>query len=137
MLSQTRMAVNYAIFAIIATIANIGTQDLVVRTYGGAFNISISIIFGTGVGLVIKYILDKRYIFQFQTRSVSHDTKVFALYTVMGLITTLVFWAFEFAFDHIFKTKEMRYIGGAIGLAIGYITKYQLDKRYVFRWGSL
>ena len=34
---------------------------------------------------------------------------------------------------HIFETKEMRYLGGVIGLAIGYLTKYHLDKRYVFR----
>ena len=27
----------------------------------------------------------------------------------------------------------MRYLGGVIGLAIGYLTKYHLDKRYVFR----
>jgi hypothetical protein len=27
----------------------------------------------------------------------------------------------------------MRYVGGCIGLAIGYVIKYRLDKRYVFR----
>jgi hypothetical protein len=26
----------------------------------------------------------------------------------------------------------MRYLGGVIGLAIGYLTKYHLDKRFVF-----
>ena len=30
----------------------------------------------------------------------------------------------------------MRYLGGMIGLAIGYLTKYHLDKRYVFRTES-
>ena len=47
----------------------------------------------------------------------------------MGLATTVIFWGFE--------TKEMRYLGGIIGLAIGYLTKYHLDKRYVFRMGPL
>jgi hypothetical protein len=51
----------------------------------------------------------------------------------MGLATTVIFWGFEFGFHHIFETKEMRYLGGVIGLAIGYVTKYHLDKRYVFR----
>jgi hypothetical protein len=51
----------------------------------------------------------------------------------MGLATTFIFWGFEFGFQHLFETKEMRYLGGIIGLAIGYLTKYQLDKRYVFR----
>ncbi|UMR32521.1 GtrA family protein [Massilia sp. MB5] len=133
MFASTRLAVNYAIFALIATVANIGAQDLVTRIYGGAFAIFASVVVGTGAGLVVKYILDKRYIFRFQARSVAHDTQIFALYTVMGLVTTVVFWGFEFGFHHIFETKEMRYLGGIIGLAIGYLSKYHLDKRYVFR----
>ncbi len=119
-------------FAVIATAANIGVQDLVIRTYNGAFAILASVIVGTGVGLLVKYLLDKRYIFRFQARSFAHDTQTFVLYTIMGLATTVIFWGFEFAFHHIFETKEMRYLGGVIGLAIGYLTKYQLDNRYVF-----
>jgi len=126
-------AVRYALFAAIATALNIGAQDIVIRSYSGAFDILASVIVGTGVGLVVKYILDKRYIFRFRARSVAHDTQTFALYTVMGLATTVIFWGFEFGFYHIFETKEMRYLGGVIGLAIGYLTKYHLDKRYVFR----
>lgn len=133
MFASSKLAINYAIFALIATAANIGAQDLVIRTYSGAFDILASVIVGTGVGLVVKYILDKRYIFRFQVRSVAHDTQTFALYTVMGLATTVIFWGFEFGFHHIFETKEMRYLGGVIGLAIGYLTKYHLDKRFVFK----
>ncbi len=133
MFASTKLAINYGIFALIATAANIGAQDLVIRTYSGTFDILASVIVGTGVGLVVKYILDKRYIFRFRARSVAHDTRTFALYTVMGLATTVVFWGFEFGFLHLFETKEMRYLGGIIGLAIGYLTKYHLDKRYVFR----
>ena len=133
MFASSKLAVNYAIFALIATAANIGAQDLVIRTYSGAFDILASVVVGTGVGLVVKYILDKRYIFRFRARNVAHDTQTFALYTVMGLATTVIFWGFEFGFHHIFETKEMRYLGGVIGLAIGYLTKYHLDKRYVFR----
>lgn len=55
------------------------------------------------------------------------------LYTVMGIFTTIIFLAFEFGFHAIFETKEMRYVGGVIGLMIGYICKYYLDKRFVFR----
>jgi putative flippase GtrA len=127
------LSARYVLFAALATAANIGSQELVVRAYSGSFDILASVVMGTGVGLVVKYILDKRYIFRFRARSVAHDTKTFALYTVMGLVTTVIFWGFEFGFHHIFETKEMRYLGGVIGLAIGYLTKYHLDKRYVFR----
>lgn len=136
MLASTKLAIKYAIFALIATAANIGAQDLAIRAYSGAFDILASIIVGTGAGLVVKYVLDKRYIFRFRARSVAHDTRTFALYTVMGLATTVVFWGFEFGFHHLFETREMRYLGGIIGLAIGYLTKYHLDKRYVFRSGG-
>lgn len=103
------------------------------RVYSGAFAILLSMIVGTGVGLVVKYVLDKRYIFRFRARSVAHDTRTFALYTVMGLVTTVIFWGCEFGFQRVFEAKTMRYLGGVIGLAIGYLIKYQLDKRYVFR----
>ncbi|MCK9620490.1 MAG: GtrA family protein [Methylobacter sp.] len=128
-----KLAVTYTAFAIIATIANIAAQDITVHIYIGMYSIILSVIAGTAVGLVIKYILDKRYIFRFQTRNISHNNKVFVLYALMGIVTTMIFWFFEFGFNHLFQTKEMRYFGGVIGLAIGYIVKYQLDKRFVFR----
>lgn len=128
-----KLALSYAILALIATAANIGAQDLAIRAYRGAFDVLVSVIVGTGVGLVVKYVLDKRYIFRFQARDVMHDGQTFMLYAGMGMVTTVVFWVFEFGFHHVFETKEMRYLGGVIGLAIGYLAKYHLDKRYVFR----
>src|SRR5262249_12667546 len=133
MFASTKLAINYAVFALIATAANIGAQDLVIRAYSGSFDILASVLVGTGVGLIVKYVLDKRYIFRFRARSIAHDTHTFALYTVMGLVTTAIFWGFEFGFQHSFESRGMRYLGGVIGLAIGYVTKYQLDKHYVFR----
>ncbi len=50
----------------------------------------------------------------------------------MGALTTLIFLAFEFAFHYAFETRPMRYLGAVIGLAIGYTSKYHLDKRFVF-----
>ena len=123
----------YTIFAIFATVANIAGQEVSINIYQGPFSIMLSIFVGTGVGLVLKYWLDKRYIFQYQTSSIQHGSKTFTLYTVMGVVTTFIFWGFELGFDAIYDSKEMRYLGGVIGLAIGYFVKYQLDKRFVFR----
>ena len=92
---------------------------------------------GTGFGLVVKYILDKKYIFQYKTKNFRHNRQIFFLYTSMGLLTTFIFWGFEFGFHYIFETKEMRYLGGILGLIIGYICKYYLDKRYVFKMVSI
>jgi len=128
-----KLAFTYALFALIATLANISIQDVVVTLYSGSFQIPISIIIGTGVGLFIKYVLDKRYIFHFQAVNAMHDTRTFMLYLLMGILTTSVFWGFEFGFDWWFHSKELRYLGGVIGLAIGYFAKYHLDKHFVFR----
>ena len=131
-----KLAVTYTILAFIAALANFAAQDLATTLYGGLFSITISVIVGTGVGLVVKYILDKRYIFRFKARNAVHDAHTFVLYTVMGLATTVIFWGFEFGFQYLFATKEMRYLGGALGLAIGYVAKYLLDKRFVCRQGA-
>ncbi|KRB88956.1 GtrA family protein [Noviherbaspirillum sp. Root189] len=128
-----KMATTYAILALIATIANIAAQDILLRCYQGAFAVLLSVIAGTGLGLVVKYILDKRYIFNFRARDAAHDRQTFVIYTAMGLLTTVIFWGSEFIFHFLFASKEMRYLGGIIGLTIGYVAKYHLDKHFVFR----
>jgi len=128
-----KLAVIYALLAAIATVCNIAAQDIVIRTYLGHQSLLFSLIVGTGVGLGVKYVLDKRYIFRFQAQNAAHDGRTFLLYALMGVATTTIFWGFEFAFEYAFASKEMRYLGGVIGLTIGYVAKYELDKRFVFR----
>lgn len=128
-----KLAVIYALLAVFATICNIAAQDIAIRSYLGPQSIIFSLTVGTGVGLMVKYALDKRYIFRFQARNAAHNGQTFLLYALMGLVTTTIFWGFEFAFEYAFASKEMRYLGGVIGLAIGYVAKYELDKRFVFR----
>lgn len=123
----------YAWLAVIATVVNIGTQDITSRLYDGPAAVLVAMIMGTGAGLVVKYLLDKRYIFHFRARDAGHDSKTFALYTLMGLATTAIFWGFELGFDYVFANRTMRYVGAVLGLSIGYVAKYYLDKRFVFR----
>ena len=127
------LSASYAFFAAIATVVNLLTQEASIRLYDDARAIPISVLAGTATGLVTKYLLDKRYIFRFKSQSVAHEGRVFVLYTVMSVFTTLIFWGTEFAFHVVWETKTARYTGAVIGLAIGYVIKYQLDKRYVFR----
>lgn len=123
----------YTLFAILATAANIEVQDISIRYYSGQYAIAISVGLGTLAGLLLKYMLDKRYIFRFKAENPIHDTRTFLLYSMMGAVTTLIFWGFEFGFNHLYHTKDSRYLGAVIGLAIGYASKYQLDKRFVFK----
>jgi len=130
-----RISIAYTIFALLATVLNIGVQDFAIRILTGPNQLLFSVGAGTLAGLVIKYVLDKRYIFKFQTKNVSHDSQTFLLYASMGLVTTVIFWGFEFGFNYLFQTKELRYLGGVIGLGIGYLSKFHLDKKFVFRQG--
>lgn len=128
------VAVLYALLAALATAVNIASQDALLRVYEGPGRLWASVAVGTMAGLVVKYVLDKRYIFRFQARSTVHDGRTFMLYAAMGLVTTGIFWGFELAFHLWFDgVNGMRYLGGVVGLALGYLAKYHLDKRYVFR----
>ena len=130
--SRSRLAFWYVVFAAISMSANLGSQKLAYLVYQAAFAVPLSVCVGTGVGLVVKYLLDKAWIFHYEHRSAAHGARTFALYVLMGLGTTAVFWGVEFAAGALFHTENARLVGGALGLTIGYFTKYQLDKRFVF-----
>ena len=110
----------------------LGAQWVVVKLYRGDYHIALSMLLGTGLGLAVKYLLDKRWIFDFQATSARHEARTFALYTLMGGVTTLVFWGTEILFYLTFRSDSMRYLGGLLGLLAGYIIKFELDRRMVF-----
>ena len=128
----TKIAVLYTLFAVLSTAINIGSQMLSIWIYKGPLSVEISILVGTAMGLPLRYFLEKRYIFNFTSKNLAHDGKLFVFYSAMGVITTLIFWGTEYAFHLIYDTDFMRYLGGIIGLSIGFYVKYQLDKKYVF-----
>jgi len=126
------LILRYAAFAVVATVANLATQRVVLQygDTGGHFAAAVGA--GTIVGLVIKYLLDKRWIFYDVEPGVKNHSRKFSLYTAMGLITTAIFWGTETAFWLIWKTDLMRELGAILGLSVGYVVKYQLDRRFVF-----
>lgn len=126
------LAVKYTLFAIVSTLFNLLFQFLSFKVYSGFASLYIAMAIGTLAGLVVKYILDKKYIFYHKTTGKEDDAKKFLLYSLMGVFTTIIFWGMEIGFDLIFKSDYSKYIGAIIGLSIGYIIKYFLDKRFVF-----
>ena len=126
------LAIKYAIFAIISTMFNISFQYITNYLYSDFGALYLAIFIGTIAGLIPKYILDKRYIFYYKTESKRDDVKKFGLYTLMSVFTTIIFWGTEIGFDFIFDNDNAKYLGAVIGLSIGYIVKYFLDKKFVF-----
>ena len=126
------LILRYAAFAVVATLANLATQRAVLHYADTGPYFAAAVGAGTIVGLMIKYALDQRWIFyDFETGIKTHSRK-FTLYTAMGLITTAIFWGTETAFWLVWQTDFMREMGAVLGLSIGYVVKYNLDRRFVF-----
>jgi putative flippase GtrA len=134
---MARISILYALFGALATGCNLGMQGMVHMAWAPApghpdMAYWCALAWGTGVGLVVKYLLDKRWIFADRSTGMVAHGRRFALYTVMGASTTVVFWTMQTSFFMIWQTQNMLMLGGALGLAIGYFVKYRLDKRFVF-----
>lgn len=123
----------YIAFCFFATAANLGAQRFVIWTYDGAFEYVFALFTGTLIGLVAKFNLDKYYIFYYSAYGARDTSDVFLRYSFTGVITTSIFWLVESIFYFFLNSHSAREVGAVIGLSIGYIVKYRLDKEYVFK----
>lgn len=130
--SGAGLAARYALFALIATATNILVQAAVSRAYLGPYDFWVALAAGTAAGIIPKYLLDKRWIFGDASGGMRRHAGKFGLYTLTAVVTTVLFWAVEFAFDRLGGGPSSRYAGAVIGLAIGYFAKYRLDLKFVF-----
>jgi putative flippase GtrA len=126
------VAIKFSGFALISTLLNLLFQYLCFLVYTGSASLYVAMFVGTLAGLVAKYSLDKKYIFYHEVIDKKDDAKKFALYSIVGIFTTTIFWGLEIAFDAFFKNSNAKYVGAVVGLSIGYVIKYFLDKKYVF-----
>ena len=132
-MTRAMLITRYTGFAVLATIVNLGVQRIVLSMNSEGLGFAIAVFLGTLAGLVVKYALDKRWIFaDVETGLRAHSRKL-SLYTLMGVATTAIFWATETAFWLIYQTDFARELGAVLGLSVGYIVKYQLDRRFVFQ----
>lgn len=125
-------AIKYILFAVISTLFNLLFQYFSFGIYEGVGSLYIAMFFGTLAGLIVKYVLDKKFIFYHEVENKKDDAKKFALYSLMGVFTTIIFWGTEIAFDTFSQNPNAKYLGAVIGLSIGYVIKYFLDKKFVF-----
>ncbi|MDC1198818.1 GtrA family protein [bacterium] len=132
-MSATTLVARYAAFCVVATVANLLAQRAALAVYGGPGAIAAAIGAGTLLGLAVKYLLDKRWIFDDRETGLAPHTRKAFLYTLMGVFTTAIFWGTETAFWLVYGTERMREVGAILGLTVGYVIKYRLDKRFVFR----
>jgi putative flippase GtrA len=122
----------YVLFAILATFVNLSLQRYVLWFGENSSMLGLALVLGTVSGLIVKYTLDKRWIFEDLSDGAIEQSKQFTLYALMGLITTIIFWGIETIFWLVWRTDTMRELGAIIGLSIGYLVKFWLDRQYVF-----
>lgn len=132
---MTSLAVflKYGVFALIAGCLNLASQRLILGLREFYLQFTLAILVGTVVGLVVKYLLDKHLIFRASSVGLLSQRRQFSLYVVVSIFTTGIFWGTEIWFWLWWETEFMREVGASIGLFVGYVVKYRLDKRFVFQ----
>lgn len=126
------LVIKYTFFAMISTLFNLLFQYVSFELYSGFGSLYVAMFLGTLAGLLTKYILDKKFIFYHTPKDKKEDAKKFMFYSLMGVFTTIIFWGTEIVFDALSTHPNAKYIGAIVGLTIGYIIKYFLDRKYVF-----
>ena len=132
--NTARRVAAYAAFAAVSTTLNLVVQQIAVMSMTGRVTgvLPLSILVGTAAGFGAKYLLDKHFIFFDRSTTCRDETRKVVLYGVFGLLTTAIFWSGEVGAFYVFGTAEAKYAGAALGLAVGYATKFILDGRYTF-----
>lgn len=125
------IALRYALFCVIAGVMNILTQAAVF-SIATIEPLAISILAGTAIGFIVKYVLDKHWIFFDDYGDVRQEVGKLFLYGAFSVAMTLVFWGTELAFLAIGGTQLAKYIGAVVGLTIGNSAKYLLDYHFTF-----
>ncbi|WP_445504205.1 GtrA family protein [Microvirga sp. G4-2] len=126
------MFIRYVLFAILATLANLLTQEATMRLAPVA-PLTLSILVGTVAGFILKYLLDKKWVFDDGYDGHKQELQKITLYGAFSILTTLVFWGFEIAFWAVWQTDFAKYSGAVLGLAVGYAAKFMLDRSFVFK----
>lgn len=126
------LVLRYGAFAVLAVAVNLLVQRAVL---GLSFGLVAALVAGTAAGLVVKYLLDKTWIFGDPATGLAAHGRKFSLYSLMGLATTAIFWGAESAAWALWGTDTAREAGAIAGLTVGYVVKYRLDRRFVFDQG--
>ncbi|MCK4370761.1 MAG: GtrA family protein [Promethearchaeota archaeon] len=90
----------------------------------------IGSIFAVGITYIIKFFLDKFIVFKKTSTELKETSIEFIKYFGFAILTTIENIGIQFLLTNFLNTPlEISFI---IALSIGYLTKFFLDKRYVF-----
>ena len=90
----------------------------------------IGSIVAVGITYIIKFFLDKYIVFKKSSSKLKETSQEFLKYFGFAILTTIENIGIQFILTNFFNTPlEISFI---VALSLGYITKFFLDKKYVF-----
>lgn len=128
-MSLGALVLRYAAFAAVAILVNLAVQRGALALWPELLPAMVA---GTAAGLIVKYMLDKHWIFFDGAKGLAQHGRKFILYSAMGVVTTVIFWGSETGAWYIWGSVFAREAGAVVGLTVGYLVKFLLDRRFVF-----
>ena len=113
---------------------NFGTIDIINLLYCSKIQYNMPELIGSiaavGITYIIKFFLDKFIVFKKNTIQLKDTSKEFLKYFGFAILTTIENIGIQFLLTNFLATPlEISFI---IALSIGYLTKFFLDRKYVF-----
>ena len=113
--------------------SNFGTVEIIQTLYCSTspdMAELIGSIAAVGITYIIKFFLDKFIVFKKGGTEIKETSKEFLKYFGFAILTTIENIGIQFLLTNILKTPlEISFV---IALSIGYLTKFYLDRKYVF-----
>ncbi len=113
--------------------SNFGTVEIIQTLYCSTspdMAELIGSIAGVGITYIIKFFLDKFIVFKKGGTEIKETSKEFLKYFGFAILTTIENIGIQFLLTNLMNTPlEISFV---IALSIGYLTKFYLDRKYVF-----
>ncbi len=88
-------------------------------------------IVAVGITYIVKFVLDKFIVFQKSNTELKETSQEFFKYFGFAILTTLENVGIQFVLTNFFSSPlELSVV---VALSIGYVTKFLLDRKYVFK----
>lgn len=114
--------------------ANFGDNPIIYSLYCSTIPYNMHQLIGSilavGITYLIKFFLDKYFVFKKAGSRLKDTSKEFLKYFLFAILTTIENIGIQFLLTNFLHTSlEISFI---IALSIGYLTKFFLDRKYVF-----
>ncbi len=114
--------------------STLGSNDFIHLMYCSTNPIDMPELIGSiaavGITYIIKFFLDKYIVFKKSSLKLKETTQEFLKYFGFAILTTIENIGIQFILTNFFNSPlELSFI---IALSIGYLTKFFLDRKYVF-----